>query len=41
LVNRELPAKVPFVWYNKNCYYAVVKEVTGAFFDAGKSLALY
>lgn len=37
----EFPAEDPYVWYDKGCYYAVVKDMKGAFTDAGRSLVLF
>ncbi|MFW5756611.1 MAG: glycoside hydrolase family protein, partial [Tangfeifania sp.] len=37
----DFPAEDPFVWYSNNCYYAIVKDMNGAFTDAGRSLALF
>lgn len=37
----DFPAEDPFVWYEDKCYYAIVKDMTGAFTDAGRSLALF
>lgn len=39
--NLDFPAEDPFVWYDDKCYYAIVKDMNGAFTDAGKSLALF
>ncbi len=35
------PAEDPFVWFAGNCYYAIVKDMNGAFTDAGRSLVLF
>lgn len=35
------PAEDPFVWYDNNCYYAIVKDMKGAFTKAGRSLVLF
>lgn len=37
----KFPAEDPFVWFDKNCYYAIVKDMHGAFTDAGRSLVLF
>ncbi len=37
----EFPAEDPYVWYAENCYYAVVKDMNGAFTSAGRSLVLF
>ena len=39
--NVDFPAEDPYVWYDKNCYYAVVKDMKGAFTNAGRSLVLF
>ena len=39
--NVDFPAEDPFVWYQDNCYYAIVKDMKGAFTDAGRSLVLF
>lgn len=39
--NLDFPAEDPYVWYDKNCYYAIVKDMLGAFTDAGRSLVLF
>ena len=39
--NVEFPAEDPFVWYQDNCYYAIVKDMKGAFTNAGRSLVLF
>jgi len=39
--NLNFPAEDPYVWYQDNCYYAIVKDMQGAFTKAGKSLALF
>lgn len=39
--NAEFPAEDPYVWYDKNCYYAIVKDMHGAFTTAGRSLVLF
>lgn len=35
------PAEDPYIWYENNCYYAIVKDMNGAFTDAGRSLVLF
>lgn len=37
----DFPAEDPFVWFQDNCYYAIVKDMNGAFTDAGRSLVLF
>jgi len=37
----DFPAEDPFVWYKDKCYYAIVKDMNGAFTNAGRSLALF
>ncbi len=37
----EFPAEDPYVWFAENCYYAIVKDMHGAFTDAGRSLVLF
>jgi len=39
--NVDFPAEDPFVWYQDNCYYAIVKDMKGAFTSAGRSLVLF
>ena len=39
--NTDFPAEDPFVWYQDNCYYAIVKDMKGAFTNAGRSLVLF
>jgi alpha-L-fucosidase len=39
--NVDFPAEDPFVWYQDNCYYAIVKDMKGAFTNAGRSLVLF
>ena len=39
--NLDFPVEDPFVWYNNNCYYAIVKDMNGAFTNSGRSLALF
>ncbi len=39
--NFDFPAEDPFVWYVNNRYYAIVKDMNGAFTNAGQSLALF
>ena len=35
------PAEDPFIWYQDGKHYAIVKDMHGAFTDAGRSLALF
>jgi predicted GH43/DUF377 family glycosyl hydrolase len=37
----EFPAEDPFIWYEGSTCYAVVKDMNGAFTNAGRSLALF
>jgi hypothetical protein len=39
--NVDFPAEDPFVWYQDNCFYAIVKDMKGAFTNAGRSLVLF
>ena len=39
--NVDFPAEDPFVWYQDNCYYAIVKDMKGSFTHAGRSLVLF
>jgi len=39
--NVDFPAEDPFVWYQDNCYYAIVKDLKGSFTNAGRSLVLF
>jgi len=39
--NLDFPAEDPFVWYDDKSYYAIVKDMNGAFTNAGRSLALF
>lgn len=39
--NVDFPAEDPYVWYQGNCFYAIVKDMKGAFTDAGRSLVLF
>ena len=39
--NVDFPAEDPFVWYQDNSYYAIVKDMKGAFTNAGRSLVLF
>jgi hypothetical protein len=39
--NVDFPAEDAFVWYQDNCYYAIVKDMKGAFTSAGRSLVLF
>jgi hypothetical protein len=37
------PAEDPYIWYDRKdgCYYAVLKDMCGAFSDAGRSVVLF
>jgi hypothetical protein len=35
------PAEDPYVWYQDNCFYAIVKDQNSYFVDAGRSLVLF
>lgn len=35
------PAEDPYIWVQNGCYYAIVKDMHGAFTKAGRSLALF
>ncbi|WP_271784725.1 glycoside hydrolase family protein [Aquimarina algiphila] len=37
----EFPAEDPFIWYQEGKYRAIVKDMHGAFTDAGRSLVLF
>ncbi|TWT85138.1 Glycosyl hydrolases family 43 [Planctomycetes bacterium CA13] len=37
----EFPAEDPFIWYQDGKYRAIVKDMRGAFTDAGQSLVLF
>ena len=37
----DFPAEDPFVWFQDNCYYAIVKDMQGAFTKSGRSLVLF
>ncbi|MBK1878947.1 glycoside hydrolase family protein [Pelagicoccus mobilis] len=37
----EFPAEDPFIWYQDGKYRAIVKDMHGAFTDAGQSLVLF
>ncbi|HEX9600697.1 MAG TPA: glycoside hydrolase family protein, partial [Mariniflexile sp.] len=37
----EFPAEDPFIWYQNGKYRAIVKDMHGAFTDAGQSLVLF
>jgi hypothetical protein len=37
----DFPAEDPYVWYQENCYYAILKDMDGSFTDAGRSLILF
>jgi hypothetical protein len=39
--NVDFSAEDPYVWYKDNCYYAIVKDMKGAFTIAGRSLVLF
>ncbi len=39
--NAEFPAEDPYVWFDGSSYYAIVKDMHGAFTDAGRSLVLF
>lgn len=39
--NIDFPAEDPYVWYQDNCFYAIVKDMKGAFTNAGRSLVLF
>jgi alpha-L-fucosidase len=39
--NVDFPAEDPYVWYQDNCYYAIVKDMKGSFTNAGRSLVLF
>jgi predicted GH43/DUF377 family glycosyl hydrolase len=39
--NVDFPAEDPYVWFQDNCYYAIVKDMNGAFTNAGRSLVLF
>lgn len=39
--NVDFPAEDPYIWYQDNIYYAIVKDMQGAFSNAGQSLALF
>lgn len=39
--NTEFPAEDPYVWYQDNCFYAIVKDMKGSFTSAGRSLVLF
>lgn len=37
----SFPAEDPYIWFQNGCYYAIVKDMHGAFTKAGRSLALF
>ena len=37
----DFPAEDPYVWFQDNCFYAIVKDMKGAFTNAGRSLVLF
>lgn len=37
----SFPAEDPYIWLQDGCYYAIVKDMHGAFTSAGRSLALF
>lgn len=39
----EFPAEDPYIWYDDKdgCYYAVLKDMCGAFSDAGRSVVMF
>ncbi|MDB4584849.1 glycoside hydrolase family protein, partial [Draconibacterium sp.] len=37
----EFPAEDPYIWSADDCYYAIVKDMRGAFTDSGRSLVLF
>ena len=39
--NSSFPAEDPYIWYEDNYYYAIVKDMHGAFTNVGRSLALF
>ncbi len=39
--NIDFPPEDPFVWYQNNCYYDIVKDMKGSFTNAGRSLVLF
>ncbi len=39
--NVDFPAEDPYVWYQDNCYYKIVKEMKSIFTDAVRSLVLF
>ncbi|WP_076418970.1 glycoside hydrolase family protein [Colwellia sp. UCD-KL20] len=40
-VGEKFPAEDPYIWLQGNQYWAIVKDMKGAFTDSGKSLALF
>lgn len=39
--DNEFPAEDPFIWYQDGKYRAIVKDMNGAFTDAGQALVLF
>lgn len=39
--NNDFPAEDPYVWYQDNGFYAIVKDMKGVFTNAGRSLVLF
>jgi len=39
--NNHFPAEDPFIWTGKDRYYAIVKDMNGAFTDVSRSCALF
>lgn len=37
----DFPAEDPYIWFQDECYYAIVKDFKGHFTGAGQSLALF
>jgi hypothetical protein len=37
----HFPAEDPYIWYQDNCFYAIVKDMHGEFTKKGRSLALF
>jgi hypothetical protein len=40
-VGESFPAEDPYIWYDANAYWAIVKDLKGAFTGEGRSLALF
>lgn len=40
-LNNDFPAEDPYVWNEGSIFYAIVKDMNGAFTNAGRSLALF